>query len=41
MHFAVSLTVLKQKKCVKKAVEKDPRMLKYIFDHFKAGLVCS
>ena len=24
----------------KKALKKDPRMLKYVPDHFKAGLVC-
>ena len=37
-HFTGSLTALKQKTCVKKTVEKDPRMLRHVPDFFKVGL---
>ena len=35
------LDCFKTQDMCKKAVEKDPSMLKYVPDHFKAGLVCS
>ena len=40
-QFAVSLTALKYKPYVKKAVEKDPSMLIYVLDPIKARLVHS